>query len=232
MIYRIRKVVLNALPFCCVLLTSCVPLDMRTWEDTTKSPVMEEQIVGEDSKPDSSGVETGTPEMMEASTSTVDTSFPEPGQLSPPATPSDPSHASSLIEHKGTKTSWEALRAKVTGEINEHQRQIQQLNLKLQLIDQIANKLELTTKAHFRKGHLIVVDFVIENPTTYALKDISISCDQIAPTGTKISTHTETLYAIVETNATQSFEGVELDQLHKQTQSLNCEIKNFTVHNQ
>ncbi len=133
-------------------------------------------------------------------------------------------------EHKGTKTSWEALRAKVVGEINEHQRQIQQLNLKLQLVDQIATRLELTTKAVFQKGQAIVADFAIENPTTYALKDISIACAQIAPTGTIISSFTETIYAIVDANATQTFERVELDQLHKQTQALNCEIKNFTVH--
>ncbi|MGB0911572.1 MAG: hypothetical protein ACPGYT_14510 [Nitrospirales bacterium] len=231
MTHRVRTVVLSVLPLCCALLTSCIPQDMLI-EGDGSGYVIEPQIEKESSQREVLDEDSTESPDIEQPSSDVTATTSEVSQLVAPAIPPNQDQASSILEHTGTKTSWEALRVKVTQEIDDHQRHIQQLNLKLQLIDQIATKLELTTKAQLRKNHSILADFAITNPTTYALKDISISCDQIAPTGTKISTHSETIYAIVDANATQSFAGVELDQLHKQTKSLNCEIKNFTVHTQ
>ncbi len=84
---------------------------------------------------------------------------------------------STVETHKWTKTRLKTFRAQVTEKLKVHQEHIQQLNLKLQLIDHISSKLELTTTAYPREGQTIMADFVIDNPTTYVLKDITISFD-------------------------------------------------------
>lgn len=213
-----------------VFTTACLPEKMHTGEGHPEIPDTEGQMTTENGKLQNPE-EVSTPETARAQSSSEATeSFLETDQPSPEDPSRHESEIPSYVEHQGTKTLWETLRRTTLEEIDVHQKKIQELNLKLQLIDQIATRLDLTTRARLQQGHPILASFTIDNPTTYALKDVSIACDQMAPTGTTIKTHTETIYAIVEATATRTFEGIELGKPHRQTTALNCEIKNFTVH--
>ena len=227
---REKRTILTLLLILLVFTTACVPENIRTGEVNPEIPDTEDQMTTENGKLQNTKEVPTMEAAREQPSYEATESFLESDQPSPEDTSGNESETPSYVEHKGAKTLWETLRRTTLEEIDAHQKKIQELNLKLQLIDQIATRLDLTTRARLQQGHPILASFTIDNPTTYALKDISITCDQIAPTGTKIKTHTETIYAIVEATATRTFEGIELGKPHRQTTSLNCEIKNFTVH--
>jgi hypothetical protein len=79
--------------------------------------------------------------------------------------------------------------------------------------------------------NVFLAEFSIENRTPYAIKDISITCDQIAPTGTIIQSHAETIYDIINPTTRSTYSPIPFGTKHRQTQSLQCQITNFTVHN-
>ncbi len=148
----------------------------------------------------------------------------------PPVASPEPSRQL-LGEFPGIKTKWELMRKKLEGEIQEHNRKTQELQGKLQLMDQIIQNVEFTTTAFLEENQTLAAEFSIENRTPYAIKDISITCDQIAPTGTIIQSHTETLYHIIATKTRASYSPLSYGIKHPQTKTLKCQITNFTVHN-
>jgi len=134
-------------------------------------------------------------------------------------------------EFSGVKTKWEAMKQSLAEELEEQNRKVQELQVKLQLIEQIAQNVDFTTKAYVLNPSHLFAEFTLENHTPYAIKDISITCDQIAPTGTVITSHTETIYDIIKPQTQSSYIPLPYGIKHRQTQSLQCQITNFTVHN-
>ena len=134
-------------------------------------------------------------------------------------------------EFNGVKTKWEAMKQTLAGELEEQNRKVQALKLKLQLIEQIAQNVDFKTKAYVVSPYHLFAEFTLENHTPYAIKDISITCDQIAPTGTIITSQTETIYDIIKSQTRSSYIPLPYGIKHRQTQSLQCQITNFTVHN-
>jgi hypothetical protein len=60
---------------------------------------------------------------------------------------------------------------------------------------------------------------------------ITSTCEEIAPSGTSIQTHTETVYEIIPPQTQLTFPDIHFGNKHPQTQKLRCQITNFTVHN-
>jgi hypothetical protein len=146
-----------------------------------------------------------------------------------PAQDSSPAHL--WGEFVGVKTNWEEMKKKLVGELQEQERKTQEMQAKLQLIDHLAQHLDFTTKAYLQGQFALSVEFRIENQTRYAIKDLSITCEEIAPSGTSIQTHNETLYEIIPPQTQLTFPNIHFDSKHPQTQKLRCQITNFTVHN-
>ena len=134
-------------------------------------------------------------------------------------------------EFVGVKTKWEEMKQQLVNQMQEHTRKTEELKVKLQLIEQIAEHVNFTTKAYVTQPNIFLAEFSIENRTAYAIKDLSITCDQIAPTGTIIQSHAETIYDIIKPTTRSTYAPIPFGTKHRQTQSLQCQITNFTVHN-
>jgi len=134
-------------------------------------------------------------------------------------------------EFAGVKTKWEDMKQQLAGQLQEQQQKTKELEVKLQLIEQIAEHVNFTIKAYVANPNVFLAEFTIENRTPYAIKDISITCDQIAPTGTIIQSHAETIYDIIKPTTRSTYSPIPFGTKHRQTQSLQCQITNFTVHN-
>jgi len=133
-------------------------------------------------------------------------------------------------EFPGVRIHWKERTQQLTIQLQEHERKKEELTMKLQLIEQVAEDMSFTTKAYVVQESSFLMEFTIENRASFALKDISITCDQIAPTGTIIQSHTETIYAIIQPSTRSAFSPIHYGNKHRQTQSLQCQIINFTVH--
>ena len=134
-------------------------------------------------------------------------------------------------EYSGVKTKWEEMKQQLGSQVEEQTRKTEELKVKLQLIEQIADHVNFTTKAYVTPPNIFLAEFTIENRTAYAIKDISITCDQIAPTGSIIQSHAETIYDIIKPTTRSNYAPIPFGTKHRQTQSLQCQITNFTVHN-
>jgi len=129
------------------------------------------------------------------------------------------------------KTKWEEMKQQLADQLKEQEQKTNALKVKLQLIEQFAEHVNFTTKAYVAQRNVFLVEFTIENRTPYAIKDISITCDQIAPTGTIIQAHAETIYDIINPTTRSTYSPIPFGTKHRQTQSLQCQITNFTLHN-
>ncbi len=134
-------------------------------------------------------------------------------------------------EYAGVKTKWEEMKQQLTTQLREQQQKTNELTVKLQLIEQIAEHVNFTTKAYVNQHNTFLAEFTIDNATSYPIKDISITCDQIAPTGTIIRSHAETIYDIMQPTTRSRYAPLPFGPKHPQTQALQCQITNFTVHN-
>jgi hypothetical protein len=134
-------------------------------------------------------------------------------------------------EYSGVKTRWEEMKHQLEDQLQEQEQKTKALQVKLQLIEQIAEHVNFTTKAYVTQQSVLLAEFTIENRAPYAIKDISITCDQIAPTGTIIQSHAETIYDIIKPTTRSTYTPIPFGTKHRQTQSLQCQITNFTVHN-
>lgn len=132
-------------------------------------------------------------------------------------------------EFPGVKTQWKERKEQLAIQLQEHERKKKELTMKLQLIEQVAELVSFTAKAYVVQAHYFLMEFTIENRTAYGIKDIAITCDQIAPTGTTIQSHTETLYDILKPSTRSIYSPIPYGNKHRQTQSLQCQITNFTV---
>ena len=134
-------------------------------------------------------------------------------------------------EFPGVTTKWKEMKQQLADQLEQQERKTEKLKVKLQLIEQIAEYVNFTTKVYVARQNLFLAEFTIENPTPYAMKDISITCDQVAPTRAIIHSHTETIYDIIKPTTRSTYSPIPFGTKHRQTQSLQCQITNFTVHN-
>ena len=135
-------------------------------------------------------------------------------------------------EYVGIKTKWQEMHDKLTKEIQEEEQKVKELKFKRQLIQQISNNVNFKTQISLGPAKQLRAKYIIENRTPYTIKDVAILCDQIAPTGTVIESYTETLYAMMAPQTRSTYSNVPLGIKHRQTKDFQCQITNFTIHNQ
>ncbi len=144
--------------------------------------------------------------------------------------PTSPSGTENLFaEFPGVNSQWKERKKQLTIQLQEQSKKINEIKVQLQLINQVTKLVNFITKATVNEHNDFLMAFAIENRAAFAIKDISITCDQIAPTGTIIRSHVETLYDIIKPSTRSTYAPIPYGNKHRQTQSLQCQITNFTV---
>lgn len=147
----------------------------------------------------------------------------------PPTSPSPSLTENVFGEFPGVSNQWEERKKQLTIQLQEQSVKINELKVKLQLINQVAELVSFVTKATVNEHNDFLMAFTIENRAPFTIKDIAITCDQIAPTGAVIRSHTETIYDIIQSSTRSTYAPIPYGNKHRQTQSLQCQITNFTV---
>ena len=143
-----------------------------------------------------------------------------------------PAHAENVFgEFAGVSSQWEESKKQLTIQLKEQSQKLNELKVKLQLINQVTKLVNFVTKATVNEQNDFLMAFTIENRAPFAIKDISITCDQIAPTGAVIRSQTETIYNLIQSSTRSTFTPIPYGNRHRQTKSLQCQITNFTVEN-
>ena len=148
-----------------------------------------------------------------------------------PTNPSSSRTSNIFGEFPGVSSQWEGKKRQLTIQLQEQSLKVDELKLKLQLINQVAEHISFMTKASVDEQNAFFMEFTIENRAPFAIKDIAITCDQVAPTGTIINSHVETLYDLIKPSTRSTYAPIPYGNKHRQTQALQCQITNFTAEN-
>ncbi len=212
--------------------------------DQTEAKVLEEGIMVPQTLEPSQRIEVGKkpdPESIDSFTESAPSTMQEPAlqsAMEPPTTsnssqiptPPSPSRTENVFgEFPGVNSQWEERKKQLTLQLQEETKKINALKVQLQLINQVAELVNFVTRASVNEYNDFLMAFTIENRAPFAIKDISITCDQIAPTGTVITSHVETLYDMIKPSTRSTYTPIPYGHKHRQTQSLQCQITNFTV---
>ena len=94
----------------------------------------------------------------------------------------------------------------------------------------IAKKLILETKWSVNDvGTEQYLDFTLNNPTAYHLKDIRIHCSYVAASGTLLGQEDHTIYELLAPHSTQSFQYSPIEGIPRQTKGMSCTIQGLEV---
>ena len=72
-------------------------------------------------------------------------------------------------------------------------------------------------------------NFTIRNDNDLAVKDLKITCEHAAPSGTLIDRNTRTLYEVIRPHATRSFRNFDMGFIHSQAAHSGCEVTDLVV---
>lgn len=82
-------------------------------------------------------------------------------------------------------------------------------------------------KLSWRKGGfdtVAVADFVIKNNNTAPVKDIQVTCEAVAASGTVLGTVKETVYETIAPQKTKRVRDLNMGFIHSQTKSIGCRV--------
>lgn len=88
------------------------------------------------------------------------------------------------------------------------------------------------TKFHGFKdetGVILHENLTIKNDGPVAVKDITIKCNNIAPSGTVIDSNERTIYEVVPARKTRTFRDFNMGFINPQSSASSCEIKDLTI---
>ncbi|MFO1418065.1 MAG: zinc ribbon domain-containing protein [Methylotetracoccus sp.] len=94
----------------------------------------------------------------------------------------------------------------------------------------VINSMKLSsswTKSGF--GNVMLVDFEIENPTDYQIKDIEVTCTNYANSGTKIDSNRRTIYELIPAKERKVIKDFNMGLINSQTSRSGCEIDDLVV---
>ncbi|HEY3874038.1 MAG TPA: hypothetical protein VGM92_01045 [Candidatus Kapabacteria bacterium] len=95
-----------------------------------------------------------------------------------------------------------------------------------------AMKTTTIAKYHGHKddsGMILYETFTIRNNGDAAVKDLTIKCDNGAPSGTVIDSNTRTIYQIVPAHKSRTFSNFNMGFIHPQATSSGCEIEDLAL---
>jgi hypothetical protein len=95
-------------------------------------------------------------------------------------------------------------------------------------LEQVRNiKLE---KWSWKKGgfdNVMIGTFTIQNANDFGVKDVVISCEHFAPSGTLIDRNTKTVYQAIKAKSSVTVKDFNMGLLHTQAAKSSCAVKDF-----
>ena len=76
---------------------------------------------------------------------------------------------------------------------------------------------------------IMEANFIVKNDSDYSVKDLEITCQHTANSGTKIDSNTRTIYEIVKPHSTRRFPKFNMGFIHSQATSSACNIADFAI---
>lgn len=78
-------------------------------------------------------------------------------------------------------------------------------------------------------GAIMEADFIIQNNSTYDIKDIEILCMHYAKSGTKIDSNSRTIYEIIRAKSSKSYTNFNMGFIHDQANASSCIVNDFSL---
>ena len=78
-------------------------------------------------------------------------------------------------------------------------------------------------------GNILEADLTIKNDSKYTIKDIEITCNHYAKSGTKIDSNTRTIYDIVKSKSKKTFYKFNMGFIHSQAEKSGCVVSDFKI---
>jgi len=89
-------------------------------------------------------------------------------------------------------------------------------------------------KYDWKKGGfdtVMIADFTITNKNSFSIKDIGISCEHYAQSGTRIDSNQNTIYQTVGAGKTKKIKDFNMGFIHSQAASSSCKVTNLVIGN-
>jgi len=86
------------------------------------------------------------------------------------------------------------------------------------------------TETHWHKtgfGSIMEASFVIQNDNDFPVKDIEITCNHFAQSGTNIDSNTRTLYQSISAHHKLSVPNFSMGFIHSQVNNTHCKVSDF-----
>lgn len=77
--------------------------------------------------------------------------------------------------------------------------------------------------------NIMYANFVVKNDSSYNVKDLEITCQHYAPSGTNIDSNTRTIYEVVNAHSTRKFLNFNMGFIHSQAVRSSCKITDLAV---
>jgi membrane protein implicated in regulation of membrane protease activity len=84
---------------------------------------------------------------------------------------------------------------------------------------------------HWRKngfGTIMTASFVLHNGNTFPVKDLTVTCNHTANSGTKIDSNTRTIYELIGANGYHSVNDMNMGFIHSAVSSSTCRVTSFS----
>lgn len=75
--------------------------------------------------------------------------------------------------------------------------------------------------------NVLVASFTINNANAFPVKDIEISCDEIAPSGTILGTTSRTIFNVIDPHGSKTVIAFDMGFIHPQTKGTRCLVSRF-----
>jgi hypothetical protein len=76
---------------------------------------------------------------------------------------------------------------------------------------------------------VMLADFKIKNDNEFPIKDVTITCNHAAPSGTKLGSNTQTIYEVVKAKSTKRINNFNMGFIHSQTGGSRCEVTDLVL---
>ncbi|HEY7640199.1 MAG TPA: hypothetical protein VH814_10775 [Steroidobacteraceae bacterium] len=71
--------------------------------------------------------------------------------------------------------------------------------------------------------------FTVANGSQYPIKDIEVTCNHFAKSGTKIDSNRRTIFDVVPANKKKTFQKFNMGFIHSQVEKSSCEVTSFKM---
>ena len=88
-------------------------------------------------------------------------------------------------------------------------------------------KTTLDTNVTGSRGN-VLWDFTIRNDNDVSIKDITVTCDYDAPSGTPLGSSTRTIFDAIKSGSTKRVKNFSMGSLHPQVSTATCRIDDLS----